>query len=202
MWMRYLVCIFISIKKPSSVVSVQCFVNNITKQHLVWYSVVIKYIIGFRRVHTRFPSRKYFILVHNFFTQMLFSNPNINTYWHCPLHPYAIFTPYHTSEDHRPATGTERRRRGALVADEKTKEDMRMAVENVALAVTSAVRIKKKAASFSKKISPKEDIELSPEEEGGKRIACHEHCCCEMVWPKYKNILINYYWVVLKTLFS
>ena len=60
------------------------------------------------------------------------------------------------------------RRRGALVADDQTKEDMRRAVENAALAGTGIVRMKKKAASVSEKRTQKEDIEVSPEEEVGK----------------------------------
>ena len=61
-----------------------------------------------------------------------------------------------------------KRRRGGLVADDETKEQMRVAVANAALAVTTAVRLKKKAASISPKISPKEDIETSPEEDIGR----------------------------------
>jgi len=69
-----------------------------------------------------------------------------------------------------PTPVTQRRRRGALVADDQTKADMRRAVENAALAVTSVVRIKKKAASVSEKRTEKEDIEEPPEEEVGKHL--------------------------------
>ena len=57
---------------------------------------------------------------------------------------------------------------------------MRKAVENAAFAVTSVVKIKKKAASFSKKISPKKDIEQSPEEDVGKLLAHLEHSSREI----------------------
>ena len=56
-----------------------------------------------------------------------------------------------------------------------------MAVENAALAVTSAVKIKKKAATFSKKLSTKEGIEVSPEEDVGKLLAYLQHFYCEIV---------------------
>ena len=51
---------------------------------------------------------------------------------------------------------------------------MRKAVENAAFTVTSIVKMKKKAASYSQKIPPKEEIELSPEEEVGKYLAYHD----------------------------
>ena len=57
---------------------------------------------------------------------------------------------------------------------------MRTAVENAALAVTSIVKIKKKAASFSEKGTQKEDIESSLEEEDGNH-------------PLIMNMYILYY---------
>ena len=50
-------------------------------------------------------------------------------------------------------------RRGALIADEETKEQMRKAIENTALAVTGVMKVKKKADLYSKKVSEKPDIE-------------------------------------------
>ena len=61
-----------------------------------------------------------------------------------------------------------RTRRDALVADEKTKEQMRKAIENTALAVTGVMKVKKKADLYTKKVLGKPDTETSSLEESGK----------------------------------
>ena len=67
-----------------------------------------------------------------------------------------------------PPTLSIRNRRGALVADEETKEQMRKAIENTALAVTGVMKVKKKADLYSRKVLEKPDVDTTPVEETRK----------------------------------
>ena len=56
------------------------------------------------------------------------------------------------------------------MADEETKEQMRKAIENTALAVTGVMKVKKKADLYSRKILEKPDVDTTPVEETRKLI--------------------------------
>ena len=54
------------------------------------------------------------------------------------------------------------------MADEETKEQMRKAIENTALAVTGVMKVKKKADLYSRKVLEKPDVDTTPVEETRK----------------------------------
>ena len=60
-----------------------------------------------------------------------------------------------------PPTVPIRIRRDALVADDETKEQMRKAIENTALAAMGVMKVKKKADLYSRKVLDKKDTEIS-----------------------------------------
>ena len=66
-----------------------------------------------------------------------------------------------------------RTRRGALIADDETKEQMRKAIENTALAVTGVMKVKKKADLYSKKVLGKTYPDTSSREESGNSLNIH-----------------------------
>jgi hypothetical protein len=70
--------------------------------------------------------------------------------------------PYHHTPDPPIPSTAIRRRRAALVDNEQTREEMRSAVSSAALAVTSVVKMKNKAASISCKILLNIFIVMSP----------------------------------------
>ena len=67
-----------------------------------------------------------------------------------------------------PPTVPVRTRRDALVPDEKTKEQMRKAIESTALAVTGVMKVKKKADLYTRKVLGKPDTEASSLADSGK----------------------------------
>ena len=67
---------------------------------------------------------------------LLSNTSNINTCIHC-----------NSIAHHRPSTSAHGRRRDALIPDEKTHMEMRMAIENAELAGSSGMKMKKRSAS-------------------------------------------------------